>query len=182
MRYKIARALETIVAAFRLAAFKVVYGPRAIRAPLIGFGSHLSIRIRSGGSIEFGEIISRSNFSVFCDGGKITVGNGAFFNNYCSLNCMHAISIGEDSIFGEGVKIYDHDHAFDDRGLPLKDCFNSQPIVIGRNCWIGSNVVILKGVSICDGATIGAGAIVNRSITQPGVYVTKELARLAKVA
>lgn len=44
-----------------------------------------------------------------------------------------------------------------------------QPTHIGNNVSIGSNATILP-VSICDDVTIGAGAVVTRDITEPGVY------------
>ena len=40
---------------------------------------------------------------------------------------------------------------------------------IGNNVSIGSNATILP-VEICDGAVIGAGAVVTKNITKPGVY------------
>lgn len=38
------------------------------------------------------------------------------------------------------------------------------PIIIGNDCWIGANVIILPGVSIGEGCTIGAGSVVTKSI------------------
>ena len=35
---------------------------------------------------------------------------------------------------------------------------------IGHGCWIGARTVILPGVTIGDGAVIGAGSIVNRDV------------------
>lgn len=40
----------------------------------------------------------------------------------------------------------------------------AKPVVIGDDCWIGGNVVILPGVTIGKGCTIAAGAIVTKSI------------------
>jgi hypothetical protein len=39
-----------------------------------------------------------------------------------------------------------------------------EPVTIGRNVWLPWHVFILPGVGIGDNATIGAGAVVNRSI------------------
>lgn len=119
--------------------------------------------------------------SIFCDGGMISIGNGAFFNNNCSLNSMASISIGDDTLFGENVKVYDHDHVINPDGTISKNQFHIAPVSIGKNCWIGSNATILKGVTICDSVVIGAGAVIAKSIDTPGIYVAKELAHLQKI-
>lgn len=43
--------------------------------------------------------------------------------------------------------------------------------VLGDNVVIGANSVVIGPVDICDNVTVGAMSLVNRSITEPGVYV-----------
>ena len=94
--------------------------------------------------------------------GNITIGKKCFFNNFCSLNAHESISIGDNTMFGENVKIYDHNHRFSDRNKLIKDQgFSNEKVVIGANCWIGSNVTILKGTRIGNGCVIGAGAVLS---------------------
>lgn len=181
MTYGVMRLVELTLAALKIILLRMCYGPSTLAAHPIGFGPRLNIKIRSGGSVSIGKIISRNDLSIFCDGGKVIISSGVFFNNGCSLNCMSRIDIGENTLFGEGVRIYDHDHAISETGIPLKDSFLTDPIVIGSNCWVGSNVLILKGVRICDGVTIGAGSVVRKSIYEPGVYVAKQLTNLSQV-
>lgn len=96
---------------------------------------------------------------------KVRVGRNTFFNNHCSLNALCSISIGDNCLFGEGVRIYDHNHRFSKVGLPfVLQGFKSGDVQIGSNCWIGSNVLILKGAVIGDNCVIGAGSIVSGSI------------------
>jgi acetyltransferase-like isoleucine patch superfamily enzyme len=45
------------------------------------------------------------------------------------------------------------------------------PITIGNDCWIGGNVVLLAGVRIGKGCTIGAGAVVTKDIPDFSVAV-----------
>ena len=97
--------------------------------------------------------------------GRIIIGENCFFNNYCSLNANVGITIGDNTLFGENVKIYDHNHRFSDRGTPVAmQGYSEAPVSIGSNCWIGSNVTVLKGANIGDGCVIGAGAVISGTI------------------
>lgn len=104
--------------------------------------------------------------------GKVCIGQNCFFNNGCSINALGKIEIGDYCIFGENVKLYDHDHK-----IELNDFFKTQgfkidSIKIGNNCWIGSNVVILSGVKIGNNVVIGAGTIVTKDIEDNCIIVS----------
>ncbi|WP_294303766.1 DapH/DapD/GlmU-related protein [uncultured Chryseobacterium sp.] len=96
----------------------------------------------------------------------LTIGDGVFMNNFCSVNCLDSISIGENTLFGENVKLYDHNHRY--TAVPefkvLHSEFSTAPIKIGKNCWLGSNVTVLKGVSIGDNCIIGAGCTIFKDV------------------
>ena len=68
-------------------------------------------------------------------------------------------------VFGENVKIYDHNHRFKDVNRSIKSQgYTIGGVTIGRHCWLGSNVVVLKGSVIGDNCVIGAGVVVNGCI------------------
>lgn len=96
----------------------------------------------------------------------LEVGDHFFMNNFCSINCLDRISIGNNTLFGENVKLYDHNHAYQIQ--PEFKLFSSEfttaPIKIGSNCWLGSNVTVLKGVTIGDNCIIGAGCTIYKDI------------------
>lgn len=97
--------------------------------------------------------------------GIVQIGDRVFFNNDCSINCVEAIKIGSYTIFGENVKIFDHNHIFNRKGIPISSQGLSHGTVsIGRNCWIGSNVTILKGANIGNNCVIGAGCVISKNI------------------
>ena len=143
----------------------------------ICFLKTLIYKILYGARFHFSWDLSfRKSFSLVIFGdGKVDIARNVFFNNYCSVSAMNLISIGEGTIFGENVKIYDHNHIYSDLETPIKDQgYTSAPIHIGRHCWIGSNVIILKGVTIGDNCIIGAGCIVYKDVAINTRLVNKQ--------
>jgi teichuronic acid biosynthesis glycosyltransferase TuaG len=107
---------------------------------------------------------------------ELVINKNVFFNNYCSINCLGKITIGANTLFGEGVKIYDHNHEYAYKEGQLKverDKFKIDEVNIGSNCWIGSNVTILKGVTIGDNTIIGAGNLIYKSVPSNTVVKLK---------
>lgn len=118
-------------------------------------------------NISFGKRLglSRGINIMISNNGKVRIGNDVFFNNYCSINCLKSIDIGDGCIFGESVKIYDHNHKYINKNIRIKDQgFSVGKISIGENCWIGSNVTILKDVTIGKNVIIGANCLIYQSI------------------
>lgn len=104
------------------------------------------------------------NFENFnLSSGKLVLNDGVFINNSCSFNCMERIEIGVGTMMGEGVRFYDHDHVYTAEKIE-KWQWKTAPIRVGRDCWIGSNVTILKGVTIEDNAIIGAGCLIRNDV------------------
>jgi acetyltransferase-like isoleucine patch superfamily enzyme len=78
------------------------------------------------------------------------------------------VTIGEDCFIGHGVMFTNDLFALGGPARGDKDHWKAT--AIGNRVSIGSNSVILP-VNICDDVVIGAGAVVTRSITKPGIYV-----------
>ena len=78
------------------------------------------------------------------------------------------VTIGDDCFIGHGVMFIND--LFEDGGPARGDKTKWKSTQIGNNVSIGSNATILP-VQICDGCVIGAGAVVTKNITEPGVYV-----------
>jgi protein CpsH len=136
----------------------------------------MEYKISYGNRFQIGNNLAfRKRFSVnISKNGNLKIGNDVFFNDDCSLNCKLDINVGDDCIFGQNVKIYDHNHSFSDYLKPIrKQGYSLKPVKIGDNCWIGSNVVILPGTIIGSNSIIGAGSVISGEIPE-GVIVTSE--------
>lgn len=121
-------------------------------------------KIIYGSKVKFGKKVQfRKGFSLMIDkGAKIIIGDNTFFNNYCSITVLDKIVIGSNCLFGESVKIYDHNHIFNKKNsLVQQQGFKTNPIYIGNNCWFGSNSIILKNAKIGNNCVIGANEKIN---------------------
>ena len=118
----------------------------------------------------------RDDFKVrIGNNGKLKIGNNCFFNNNCSINCLNDIEIGNYCQFGENVSMYDHNHGYRDKDkLISEQGYNIGAIKIGNNCWIGSNVVILKAIEIGDNVVIGTGCIIYNSIESDSIVINQQ--------
>ena len=108
-------------------------------------------------------VICRNFENFHVSSGKVILHDGVFINNSCSFNCMERIEIGAGTMMGEGVRFYDHDHIYTAEKIE-KWQWTTAPIRVGRDCWIGSNVTILKGVTIGDNTIIGAGCLIRNDV------------------
>lgn len=77
------------------------------------------------------------------------------------------VTIGSDCFIGHGVMFIND--VFTNGGPARGDKSKWRSTTIGNHVSIGSNATILP-INICDHAVIGAGAVVTKNITQPGVY------------
>lgn len=103
-------------------------------------------------------------------GPSIRIGNRVFIGRHAEFNITDGIDVGDDALIAAGCRFVDHDH-----GIALGIPMNRQdgpkaPIVIGKDVWIGANVVVLKGVTIGNGAIVGAGAVVTKSVPENEIW------------
>lgn len=128
------------------------------------FESGAKIKLLSSGCISGGDNIRlRANTNIVSIGGKIDLGNSVFFNRNCNVVCREKITIGDNVSFGHNVCVIDHDHVFGWSGISPTE-YRTGEIVIEEGCWIGSNVVVLRGTHIGAFSVIGAGCVVKGDI------------------
>ncbi|WP_416233611.1 acyltransferase [Cronbergia sp. UHCC 0137] len=97
----------------------------------------------------------------FLNGRKIYLGDRNVINFGCLLDGRHyKIQTGSDVSIGPEASILTLGHDpqspdFDDRG---------GDVIIGDRAWIAYRAIILPGVTIGEGAVVGAGSVVSRSV------------------
>jgi acetyltransferase-like isoleucine patch superfamily enzyme len=96
--------------------------------------------------------------------GYISLGDDIRINRGCTITSYSKISIGNFTIIGEYSSIRDANHGMS-KDEPMRYQPHSfSPIKIGNDVWIGRGCCILPGVSIGDGAVIGANSVVTKDI------------------
>lgn len=106
-------------------------------------------------------------------GDYVTIGRGTI------ISIKDTLSIGDYSLIGPYVQITDNNHSTKRGNLIKYQKATIKPIVIGQDCWIGSGARILAGVTIGNGAVVGANAVVTKDVP-PFAIVAGVPAKLIK--
>ena len=107
----------------------------------------------------------------------ITCGENFYANAHCHI--LGEITFGKNVLIGPKVIIWGRDHGMD-RATPMNtQPYKRKPIVIGDDVWIGACSIILKGVTIGEGAVIAAGTIVTKDV-EPYAVMAGNPAKLIK--
>jgi len=122
--------------------------------------SKIVAQIGKNVNIEKGSSILPSTLKI---GDNSGIGINAFIGDY--------VTIGNNVMMGPDCLIYTQNHRFDKDKLQYVGCTETKPVIIQDDVWIGARVIILPGVTIGKGSTIGAGAIVSNNIPEYSVAV-----------
>jgi acetyltransferase-like isoleucine patch superfamily enzyme len=104
---------------------------------------------------------------------KLIIGSHCGIGMGATIAAAQQVVLGEHVLLARNVYIADHGHAFSDPSRPIMDqgIDSIQPVSIGKNSWLGQNVVVLPGVAIGEHCVIGANSVVNRSVPDFSVAV-----------
>lgn len=106
-----------------------------------------------------------------CDYGRnISIGDNVFINFNMTILDEAEVTIGNNVFIGPNVSVYTPCHPLvaDERNTGVEW---AEPVTIGNDVWIGGNTVILPGVTIGDGAVVGAGSVVSRDVPEASLVV-----------
>ena len=141
----------------------------ALRVGLGSFGITSSddtsvIRVRPGAAFDVDGVVSlQRGVRVVVDSGRLRIGHGTNVNGLGTrILVAESVTIGEGCTFSWDVQVLDNDfHAMVVDGVEQP---SSAPVVIGDRVWVGTRAVVLKGVTIGDGAVVAAGAVVTKDV------------------
>lgn len=95
----------------------------------------------------------------------VKLGSGSGIDAFAFIGAAGGVEIGKNVIMGQHVSFHAENHNCENMDLLIKEQGTTWlGIVIGDNCWIGSNVTFLDGCRIGSGCVVGAGAVVRGTI------------------
>ena len=108
---------------------------------------------------------------------QLTMGDGACIGDRAEIYNVAPIALGARAVVSQQALLCaaSHDHRRDD--FPL----TSAPITLGVRAWVAARAIVLPGVTIGDGAVVGAGSVVTRDVAA-GCTVAGNPARVLRRA
>ena len=94
-------------------------------------------------------------------GKNIHIGQRVFINSGCKMQDQGGIYIGDDVLIGHNACLLTLNHEMDPEN---RADMHPKPIHIEDKAWLGSNVTVLPGVTIGEGAIVAAGAVVTKDV------------------
>ncbi len=96
----------------------------------------------------------------------VTIGNNSHIFSNISKGEPYLIRIGNDVTISNNVSLITHDSSISKAMPEFTDIFGE--VEIDDKCFIGMNSIILPGVHICENVIVAAGAVITKSINEPG--------------
>ncbi|MCZ8285191.1 MAG: acyltransferase [Bacteroidia bacterium] len=170
--------------------------PRITWGNFLKLGDHVYISALGKKGVSFGDNVgigaySRIVLSTSLNqlGEFIKIGNNVGIGEFAYLGGAGGLDIGDDCIIGQYLSCHPENHNYDKPDTLYRlQGVNRKGIKIGKNCWIGSKVTILDGVTIGDNCIIAAGSVVNKSMPDNAVIggvpakVIKDTRHVLKIA
>ncbi len=119
---------------------------------------------------------------------RLIFGNDVQLNDYVHIGVVDRVEIGNNVLIASRVFISDHNHGRYDgcnpesgpSVSPVARPLVAKPVLIRDRVWIGEHVCILPGVTIGEGAVVGAGSVVTHDVP-PHSIVAGNPARVIRV-
>lgn len=118
--------------------------------------------------------INQSNYITVKSNAKLSIGKNTYITRG-TISCLGEVTIGENCILGEGMKIFDHNHQYTKEPFSVsKTDFSIGKVTMGNNVWTGANVIILKDVTIGNNVILGAGCVIHKDVPDNTIIINKQ--------
>lgn len=161
--------IRTLLAIFRFCVFRLLLAVLMRgRIRIYGLGKLFAFPrlLFCGGRLEIGQGFLAGKISIAIPrGGALQIGRNVSINDDSIVSACHSVKIGNNVLIGENVSLRDTTHSIPPFGSLIREqAFHAKEIVIGDDVWIGRGSIILPGVTISEGAVIGANAVVTKDV------------------
>lgn len=173
--------ISVCITIIRFSILKIFKGNRFKFCGIQRFSPDTSVEIDSNAQLKLGQRVRAHTGTKIKvrEGAIVKIGNNVAFNYNCLIVSRNKIIIGDGCEIGPGVLFYDHDH--DVRNYLLEEGkYISNPIIVGKNVWIGANAIILRGSVIGDNSVIGAGTVVKGTVPNNSIIVQENRYRMLR--
>lgn len=126
--------------------------------------------------LEIGDNVNIGSFSqLIVSGGlgnlgeHIRIGSNVGIGEFSYIGGGGGVTIEDDVIIGQYFSAHPENHVYDRTELIRLSPTTREGILIRRNCWIGSKVTILDGVTIGENCVIAAGSVITKSVESNSV-------------
>ncbi|MDE6415935.1 MAG: acyltransferase [Duncaniella sp.] len=113
-----------------------------------------------------GNISTVDRKAYFGSGAEIEIGDFSGIGSNCRL--PNDIKIGRYVMMAPGVTVINANHNFSRTDVPM--CFqgseDKKPVTIEDDVWLGTNAIILPGVTVARGTIVGAGSVVTKNFPE----------------
>ncbi len=133
----------------------------------------LDAKGESNGGIRIGNrVFVGRNTILSCKNGDIELKDGANIGFNCEVFSGSRVTIGAGVLMAAYGYIIGGDHDFSDPARPVQEqARTSSGVTIGDGAWLGAGAMILDGVSVGSHAVVGAGAVVRDDVADHAVAV-----------
>ncbi len=146
---------------------------------------HEDVNIHGVENISLGSNVRIDAFVNIIATGPIEIGSYVHIGSYCLLSGGEGISMGDFTALSQGVKIFSRsdDYSAKSLGNPtVPDKYKTikrGKVTLNRHVAIGAGSVILPGVSIGEGSSVGALSLVGGSLPAWGIYFGSPVRKVA---
>lgn len=104
--------------------------------------------------------------------GRIIINERSRLGSYTFIYGDGGVEIGKDSLIANHVELISGNHKFRDASQLIRlQGGEIKKISIGNDVWLGAYVIVLPGVTVGDGAVVGAGSVVTRDIPSYSIAI-----------